>query len=552
MTRPSRLPLLCLRTLLAAALANSAFAQLPPPPTPVQNPITPEKAVLGKMLFWDEQLSSDNTVACGTCHIPSSGGADPRTGSPESRHPGPDGFLGTPDDIFGTLGVLLANADDEFVESETFGYGPQITNRQSPSTIGAAYFPQLFWDGRASAPFVDPESGQNSLNFNSALESQVVGPPVSSVEMAHEARDWSEITAKLAVCTPMKLASNLTPDIVSALAIDSTYPELFENAFGTTEITAVRIAFAIATYERTLIPDQTPFDLGNLTNNQQQGLNFFNGQGRCDNCHTPPLFSDGTFRNIGLRPPSEDLGRQEVTGNPNDRGRFKVPSLRNVGLRERFFHTGSVPPGGGGPANSLNAVFSFYDRGGDFADNRDPIMNQINVPPFVRNDLMDFLMNGLTDSRVANELPPFDRPTLYSENPGSNPTLIGSGTPGTFLFVPQAIVSSPPAVGTPGFKVGVATGLGGAVAHLMVVSRAPSLGSFGGTHSEIGVVMRRPLTSVVLEGNGAGSGFATVHVDLEDIPAQMWPDVRLQWWIADPAAAGGYARSEVIDLTLLF
>lgn len=66
-----------------AGLLGSA-AGLPDPPAPPENPITEEKRVLGKMLFWDEQLSADSTVTCGTCHIPAAGGIDPR----EAVHPG--------------------------------------------------------------------------------------------------------------------------------------------------------------------------------------------------------------------------------------------------------------------------------------------------------------------------------------------------------------------------------------------------------------------------------------------------------------------------------
>lgn len=539
-------------SLLTALAVPAAAQQLPPPPAPPQNPITAEKAVLGKMLFWDEQLSSDNTVACGTCHIPASGGADPRTGSEASRHPGPDGLNGTADDIFGTLGVLLADAEDKFVESDTFGYDPQVTARQSPSTIGAAYFQSLFWDGRATSTFVDPETGATVIPNGGALESQAVGPPTSSVEMAHEARDWSEITAKLVECPPLKLASNLTPDIVTALTIDPTYPELFENAFGTPDITATRIAFAIATYQRTLVPNQTPFDLGTLNPGQQQALGFFNGPGRCAQCHSGPLFSDGSFRNIGVRPPAEDQGRRDVTGNFNDRGRFKVPTLRNVGLRNRFFHNGSVPGAPGALPNTIRAVINFYDRGGDFAENRDPLMNQINIPPPVRPGLEDLLVNGLTDNRVRNEMPPFDRPTLFSETPAATPDLSGAGTIGSGLYIPSAIISSPPSVGTPGFKVGVANGRGGAIAHLMVVSSATTPNAGGGSFAPLGLALRTPLETIVLDGAGDGAGFGTVHLDLGNLPTPLWPELSLQWWIMDSGGRGGIAKSERINLSLLF
>lgn len=86
-----------------SAFASAALAQggpgFPPltnPVAPPQNPTTPEKVVLGKMLFWEEQLSSDNTMACGTCHIPAAGGGEARM--PLALHPGQDGNFGTPED----------------------------------------------------------------------------------------------------------------------------------------------------------------------------------------------------------------------------------------------------------------------------------------------------------------------------------------------------------------------------------------------------------------------------------------------------------------------
>ncbi|MGA0868855.1 MAG: cytochrome c peroxidase, partial [Planctomycetota bacterium] len=92
----------------ALHLATALAAQgLPPVPAPMQNPITAEKAVLGKILFWDEQLSSDDTVACGTCHMPgAAGGADPRLG----LHPGLDGRPHTADDVLASLGIVRQDA----------------------------------------------------------------------------------------------------------------------------------------------------------------------------------------------------------------------------------------------------------------------------------------------------------------------------------------------------------------------------------------------------------------------------------------------------------
>ena len=90
--------------------ATAAAQGLPPvPPTPPGNPITQAKADLGKALFWDEQLSSNLAVSCGTCHIPSAGGSDLRNQEALTGtvHPGPDGLFQTPDDIRASPGLTL-------------------------------------------------------------------------------------------------------------------------------------------------------------------------------------------------------------------------------------------------------------------------------------------------------------------------------------------------------------------------------------------------------------------------------------------------------------
>lgn len=82
---------LALLPLLALAIAQGVSAQgFPTPPVPSGNPITVEKVLLGKALFWDEQLSSTGTIACGTCHMPEAGSSDPRSVWLQTVHPGPD------------------------------------------------------------------------------------------------------------------------------------------------------------------------------------------------------------------------------------------------------------------------------------------------------------------------------------------------------------------------------------------------------------------------------------------------------------------------------
>src|SRR5262249_13766846 len=154
-----------------------------------------------------------------------------------------------------------------------FGHAEQVTPRSAPTFLGAGYAPELFWDGRASDIFVDPQTQQVRIAGGGALESQSVAPPLADVEMAQEGRSWSQIVATLQSAPPLAIATRLPADVTAAIAAHPSYPALFQAAFGDPAITATRIAFAIATYERTLVPDQTPFDRGQLTPAQQAGRN---------------------------------------------------------------------------------------------------------------------------------------------------------------------------------------------------------------------------------------------------------------------------------------
>jgi cytochrome c peroxidase len=401
----------CFASLFAC---TAAFAELPPVPVPPANPVTEAKRVLGKILFWDEQLSSDNTVSCGTCHQPAFGGGDPLP----ARNPGVDGAFNTPDDVFGSFGLIRTDAADDFERDVAFALNRQVTARAANPAINSAYATDLFWDGRARSQFVDPETGAVLIASGGALESQAVGPVVSSVEMAHADRDWNQVTQKLRTAGPMALATDVPADMMSAIESAGTYPVLFEEAFGDKAITAARIGMAIATYERTLISDQSPWDrfragdAGALTPGQQQGWNFFQAT-ECAICHAPPLFTDNTFRNIGLRPNNQDIGREAVTGSPADRGRFKTASLRNLAGRANLMHTGQFV--------AVNQVFAFYaGPGAPGNPNRDPILPTAVPPPQV-NAITDFIVNGLTDPRVMQEQFPFDRPQLHTESAPLNP-----------------------------------------------------------------------------------------------------------------------------------
>lgn len=519
---------------VAPAPAQPLPPPLQPPPVPPENPITEPKRVLGKILFWDEQLSSDNTIACGTCHIPGRGGADPRI----ARHPGNDNILNTPDDKLASPGVIRSDSANRYFRDPVFALLRQITSRAANPAITAMYAPDLFWDGRARTTFINPQTGVVSIPNGGGLESQAVVPILSSIEMAHDGRTWTEVVNKLNVAEPMILASNLPADVAAAVQSNPTYPDLFAAAFGDPMITAERIGYAIATYERTLLPNDTPFDRflagvpNAMTPGQVQGFNALQAS-PCVACHTPPLYSNNSFQNIGLRPVAEDRGRQDVTGLAADRGRFKVPTLRNVGLKPTFMHNGQF--------TTLNQVIGFYANGAaQFPDNKSPLL-PIGLPPPVVPAVIDFLANGLTDARVANETFPFDRPRLHSESPQPNPSLIGAGTPGSGGLVPAMIAVSPPNRGNIDFKIGVDGALGGAQA-FVAFSTSPPVGG-----QLVDPTLHGPIT---LDGAGPGNGLGTWQWPI-DATAVSSCDVYLQWRVTDPAAAGGVALSRIAHLRMI-
>lgn len=530
-------------------LGSAVRAQVPPVPVPPENPITPAKAVLGKILFWDEQLSSDNSVACGTCHIPESGGADPRSVLDEAVHPGPDGILQSPDDIRGSMGLVACTASGAMFDDGVFFPKRQVTGRKAPAFIGAQWSPEIFWDGRARSTFLDPATGLPAIASGGALENQSLGPPLSGVEMAFLSRDLGDILAKLPNVKPLGLASNLPPDVAATLALIPTYPQLFALAFGTPEITARRIAFAIATYERTLVPDQTPWDAwqaGNtaaLTPDQVDGLNLFMSPSvNCNQCHVPPLFTDHTFRNIGLRPVAEDIGRQAVTQDVADRGKFKVPTLRNSGLRMPVFHNGS--------GDSMTEVLSFYDAGGNFSENLDPLIVPLNLSQVDRAKIADFVANALTDPRVALGLPPFDRPTLRSEFP-ANPVFYGLSTAGTGGSAPAFVTFAPSNLGNAFYTFGVAGGIGGNPA-LLGLSAASGSSIVSGARVNIAMDPSMVVTPTVLSGPGGvpGEGFASFTFSIPALPQFDGSVAFAQWFLLDPGAPGGISATTGARITV--
>jgi cytochrome c peroxidase len=193
-------------------------------------------------------------------------------------------------------------------------------------------------------------------------------------------------------------------------------------------IRPVNFAFAIATHERHLQSNQTPWDRFNqslndpstgdrsaLTPGQIRGLTLFLGKAKCATCHTPPIFTDSQFHNLGFIHEA-DPGRQKIVPSAPLHA-VKTANLRNVGLREAqgVFHYGY------GPGASLESVVSSYNSPPNIGDPAAAdgslvgVITNLNLTSAEQADLVDFLRNGLTDPRVKNEAAPFDRPRLSTE-----------------------------------------------------------------------------------------------------------------------------------------
>lgn len=513
------------------------------PTAPAGNQITAAKAYLGKALFWDEQMSSTRTVSCGTCHRAGEGGSDPRTAdNPNSVNPGLDTIFGTPDDIGGSMGVPMNNSDGTYSMNASFGFRPQVTGRKAPSYLNAGYNRSgLFWDGRANDVFRDPITNAIVLNEWGGLESQVLGPPVNSGEMGHGGRNWTQVAARISSVKPLAVAHNI-PAGLAAWIEGRTYPQLFEEAFGTPEVTPSRIAMAIATHERTLFSDRAPIDKANggqnavLTAQEQTGASLFTSL-RCNACHGGPLFTDNNFHNIGASTQADDPGRFAVTGLEEDRGRFRTPHLRNVELHGPYMHNGRY--------KTLEEVMDFYDRGGDHTGaNIDP---KLIHPLFLADDekaaLVAFMKRPMTDPRVANELPPFDRPKLYTESIYV-PQIQGSGRNGSGSIEPEATAIEPPFVGNPGFTVAVSKALGNASAVLVINSTDPGVGA---SIPATGSFFRQQIT---LSGTGNGNGYGSISLPIPKNPALAGQTFFGRWYVTDAGAANGFSVSKLISFTV--
>ncbi len=248
-----------------------------------------------------------------------------------------------------------------YTDGKVVGLGaPRIPlSRNTPSLYNIGYNENLFWDGRTHN-----------------LEEQALFPIKHPMEMAMKLEDL-----------PHKLEME-------------HYAEEFEKAYGTKEITLDRVAKALATFERTITENNTPFDRymksekNAMSKDAMEGLRIFQTKGQCITCHAGPQFTTAmikggaAYKNTGVKKSpnmSEDDGRLAVDkSDPELKGAFRIPTLRGVGKTAPYMHNGSLP--------TLEAVVEFYDRGGD--EGRLP---KLNLTVQEKAQLVDFLLHGITD-----------------------------------------------------------------------------------------------------------------------------------------------------------
>lgn len=310
-----------------------------------ENPLTRAKIELGRQLYFDPRLSADMKVSCASCHHP----------------------------------------DEGYGKHTQFGVGinGQTGNRNSPVSYNRILSGPQFWDGRAKS-----------------LEDQAVGPIANAIEMG-----------------------NTHDACVTCLGGIPGYKLQFEKIFGKLDIDAV--GKALASFERTLVTAPAPFDYYEqlkplqaldpddikddpelsakyekaladakahpMTESAIRGRDlYFSDKASCSACHVGANLTDEKFHNLGVGMDKEkpDIGREEVTKDPKDRGAFKTPTVRNAALSAPYMHDGSQ--------GTLEEVIEWYAKGGHPNPTLSEKIKKLDLTDQDKKDLVEFIKQGLT------------------------------------------------------------------------------------------------------------------------------------------------------------
>jgi cytochrome c peroxidase len=310
---------------------------LPPVFWPEDNDYAPEKAELGRLLYFDKRLSSDQTISCASCH----------------------------------------ETDKAFTDRQavSVGISSQRGGRNAPTVINRAYSTAQFWDGRAPS-----------------LEEQVKGPLANPLEMTVDTE-----------------AAAAHKAVVGRIRAIPGYVERFNRVFGPGEFDIDHVAKAIATFERTVLSGNSPYDRyqagdrSALTAAQVRGKDVFFKKAACDSCHLGFNFTDGSYVNIGIGmdSPLPDPGRYKVTLREEDTGAFKTPTLREIEHTAPYMHDGRL--------RTLEDVVEHYDKGGIKNPYLDQRIKPLNLSDREKQDLIAFLKSlsgeGWQQNKAPKEFP---------------------------------------------------------------------------------------------------------------------------------------------------
>jgi cytochrome c peroxidase len=324
----------CQKDVLEAPVDSTFGLTLPAHfPNPVynfkNNPLSPAGIELGRLLFYDKDLSADGNISCASCHLQNNGFSDP----------------------------------GQAVSAGVFG---RTGRRNSTPIFNLIWSPNFMWDGGIKN-----------------LEIMPLAPFTEHTEM--------------------DLSMHEVIEIVSAKSI---YRNKFKEAFGSDSIYSQKIFFALAQFQSSLLSVNSKYDayINNqitFTPEEKSGLNIF--RAKCSSCHQEPLFTNYGYHNNGSpKNVAIDLGRYEITLNESDKGKFRVPSLRNVALTFPYMHNGSI--------STLEEVLDHYSSlSNNTNSNIDPVLTQnFSLSHTEKNHLIAFL-ETLTDSDL-NDNPNFSNP----------------------------------------------------------------------------------------------------------------------------------------------
>ncbi len=288
-----------------------SLGTFPEPDLPADNKLTQAGVQLGRMLFYERKLSKDGSQACADCH----------------------------------------KQADAFSDIRRFSIGVEklLGNRQAMPVMNLAWHQNgLFWDGRA--PHVRDQS---------------LGPIQNPVEM-----------------------NETLPSVVAKLQADKRYTDQFIRAFGDENVTSLRMSLAMEQFMFTMVSNNARYDQYQrgevtLSDAEERGRKLFFSEfdpfgsergTECFHCHATFNFTNDQFMNNGLDSDASmtDEGRKVVTNDPTDRGKFKVPSLRNIALTAPYMHDGRFA--------TLEEVIDHYNTGVKASSTVDELL-QYNIQP---------------------------------------------------------------------------------------------------------------------------------------------------------------------------